>query len=75
MKAKYTFEIPKKRLTVREDEILRLIAIGETCESAALELKLSRRTIEVYCAKIKKKLNANTMPHAVYIAFRNAILN
>ncbi len=45
-------------LSLREMDVLRSIATGETNKEVAASLNLSVRTVETYRARIKRKLNA-----------------
>jgi DNA-binding NarL/FixJ family response regulator len=45
-------------LSLREMDVLRCIAVGNTSKEIAASLKLSVRTVETYRVRIKRKLNA-----------------
>lgn len=45
-------------LTLREQEVVSLIAEGLTCKEAARQLGISHRTVEVHRSRIMKKLDA-----------------
>jgi two-component system, NarL family, response regulator NreC len=47
-------------LTVREDEILRLLAAGNTVKEAAIDLDLSVKTVEAHKFNLMRKLNLHT---------------
>ena len=47
------------RLSRRETEVLRLVDDGKTAEIAA-KLKISLKTVNEYCARLKMKLDAAT---------------
>jgi DNA-binding CsgD family transcriptional regulator len=53
-------------LTPREREISALLAQGKTSKSIAKEINLSPRTIEMYRAKLMKKLNAQTAAELIH---------
>jgi two-component system response regulator NreC len=47
---------PRPRLTERESEVLRLIAIGHSNKEVATQLKISVKTVEVHKANAMRKL-------------------
>jgi len=54
-------------LTEREIEVLKLFAIeGATSSEAARNLGIGAQTVKNHCTNIRIKLNAKTMPHAVF---------
>lgn len=53
------------KLTTREREILTLVARGCTNQQAALELGLSKKTVESYLARIYLKLDVKNRTAAV----------
>lgn len=55
-------------LSVRETEILRLIALGHTSAEIAVKLHLSRRTVETHRARIYEKLELQTRAQLVQYA-------
>ena len=57
----------KTKLTVREQEVLRLVVRGKTNQGIALELNVSEKTVEKYIRAIFTKLNvASRVEAAVY---------
>ena len=62
------------RLTPREREVLRLIALGHTSVEIAQKLGLSPRTIETHRARIHRKLGLDTRAELVHYALRHEIL-
>jgi two-component system, NarL family, response regulator NreC len=62
------------RLTPREKEVLRLIALGHTSVEIAEKLGLSPRTIETHRARIHRKLGATTRAELVRYALRNDMM-
>ncbi|MEI1423008.1 two-component system response regulator YvfU [Bacillus cabrialesii] len=58
----------KNPLTVREQEILRLAALGKTTKDITLELYLSQGTVRNYISEIIQKLNAKNRTEAASIA-------
>ncbi|QIW81450.1 two-component system response regulator YvfU [Bacillus tequilensis] len=55
-------------LTLREQEILRLAALGKTTKDITLELYLSQGTVRNYISDIIQKLNAKNRTEAASIA-------
>lgn len=62
--------MPELRLTPREAEVLRLLALGETQVTAAQRLERSLWTIKDQTKKARGKLGARTHTQAVAIAIR-----
>jgi two-component system response regulator NreC len=62
------------RLTPREREVLRLIALGHTSVEIARKLGLSPRTIETHRARIHRKLGLGTRAELVSYALRHDLL-
>lgn len=62
------------RLTPREREVLRLIALGHTSVEIAEKLGLSPRTIETHRARIHRKLGLGTRAELVRYALRHNLL-
>jgi DNA-binding CsgD family transcriptional regulator len=48
----------RARLSERETEVLRLLGDGKTTAEIAAKLKISLKTVNEYCARLKKKLDA-----------------
>ncbi|HTD57856.1 MAG TPA: response regulator transcription factor [Solirubrobacteraceae bacterium] len=65
---------PADRLTPREREVLRLIALGHTSVEIAYKLGLSPRTIETHRARIHRKLGLDTRAELVHYALRHELL-
>ncbi|MGN6372486.1 MAG: response regulator [Solirubrobacteraceae bacterium] len=65
---------PRDRLTPREQEVLRLIALGHTSVEIASNLGLSPRTIETHRARIHRKLGLTTRAELVRYALRHDLL-
>jgi two-component system, NarL family, response regulator NreC len=61
-------------LTVREVEVLRLIALGHTSVEIARQLRLSPRTIDTHRARIHRKLGLATRAELVAYALRRGLL-
>jgi len=62
------------RLTPREREVLRLIALGHTSVEIAEKLGLSPRTIETHRARIHRKLGVSTRAELVRYALRHELM-
>jgi two-component system response regulator NreC len=62
------------RLTPREREVLRLIALGHTSVEIAHKLGLSPRTIETHRARIHRKLNLDTRAQLVRYAMQHKLM-
>jgi EAL domain-containing protein (putative c-di-GMP-specific phosphodiesterase class I)/DNA-binding CsgD family transcriptional regulator len=62
------FRRSDSRLTLREIEVLELIAVGKSSKEAGQALGLSPRTIDVYRAKLMAKLNARNVAELVKVA-------
>ena len=62
-------------LKPRELQVLRLATEGNTEAEIAQKLYLGRSTVHTYRARIRKKLGAKNMTHAVAIAFRLGVVN
>jgi two-component system response regulator NreC len=64
----------RDRLTPREREVLRLIALGHTSVEIAEKLGLSPRTIETHRARIHRKLGLDTRAQLVRYAIQHQLL-
>lgn len=64
----------KKELSDREEEVLRLIAEGQTYKEMAIFLKVSTKTIETYRERIKVKLGLATRAELVRYALDKGLL-
>ncbi len=64
------FAIKPTPLTNREQEILSLVASGNSNKTIASELGISVRTVKSHVANIMAKLNAMDRTHAVVIALK-----
>jgi two-component system response regulator NreC len=62
------------KLTPREREVLRLIALGHTSVEIATKLGLSPRTIETHRARIHRKLGLGTRAELVSYALQHELL-
>ena len=65
--------VPDGALSERENEVLRLIALGHTSVQIAERLGLSPRTIETHRAHIHKKLAVRTRAELVSYALERGL--
>lgn len=63
-----------QRLTPRETEILRCVALGNSNKAVARVLELSEDTVKAHMRSILSKLAANDRTHAVTIALKRGII-
>jgi two-component system, NarL family, response regulator NreC len=66
--------LERPRLTPREQEVVRLIALGHTSVEIAGKLGLSPRTVETHRARIHRKLGITTRAELVRYALRNHMM-
>jgi two-component system response regulator NreC len=66
--------VSEDKLTVREVEVLRMIALGHTSVEIARQLQLSPRTVETHRARIHRKLGLGTRAELVAYALRRGLL-
>lgn len=57
--------IRMEQLTLREREVLELIATGETNKGAARRLNISEKTVEVHRARVMEKMQAKSLASLV----------
>jgi DNA-binding NarL/FixJ family response regulator len=72
--AKVKDEIPGSRLSDREKEVLKLIALGYSNKEIAGQLDLSAKTIETYKARLIEKLGLNSRAELVRYALNQGWL-
>jgi DNA-binding NarL/FixJ family response regulator len=65
---------PGQRLSMREREIVQLLAEGKSNKEVAEALAISVRTAETHRANILRKLNLNSVADLVRYAIRNKII-
>jgi DNA-binding CsgD family transcriptional regulator len=56
------------KISRRETEVLRLLGDGKTTLEIAAKLKISMKTVQAYCARLKQKLRAANRSRLVRIA-------
>jgi DNA-binding CsgD family transcriptional regulator len=61
-------------LTLREAEVLALIAQGKIASEVAQTLNITKRTVSAHLEKICKKLGATNSVHAVAIAMTRRLI-
>jgi len=62
------------RLTVREVEIITLLAQGKSNKESAASLGISRRTVESHRAQIMQKMNFTSLSDLIRFAVRNRLV-
>jgi two-component system, NarL family, response regulator NreC len=60
--------VPLSRLTAREIEVVRLLAMGRGNKQVAKELRIRVRTVETHRRNIMQKLNLHTLAELVHFA-------
>jgi DNA-binding NarL/FixJ family response regulator len=65
----------QRALTVREREVLTLIAQGRSTREIGTELRLSHRTVEVHRSHIMHKLQRHKVAHLVRYALREGLVS
>lgn len=63
------------QLSSREQEVLRLLVLGNTNREVARTLHLSVRTVEWYRASIRRKLSLSSRAQLVSFALANGLLD
>jgi len=64
----------KPKLSPREEEVLRLIALGYTSQQAAAKLNLSAKTVETYRGRLMNKLKLRSRVELVRYALQEGLL-
>lgn len=64
-----------ERLTAREREVLRLVALGRPNKLIARQLDLSTRTVESHRASLMRKLQVDSVAGLVALALRGGLLD
>lgn len=68
-------EVRQRELTMREEEVLRLIAQGHSNKEISNSLKISVKTVESHKANLMQKLELRTRTEIVRYALRQGWLN
>ena len=63
-----------KHLSSREQQVLQLLAEGNSNKQVSSALDISTRTVETYRARLMLKLQATSFAHLVHYAIRNRIV-
>lgn len=66
---------PRERLSAREMQVLRLVALGRTAKEIAAELSLSEKTIGTYRARIAEKLGLSTNVELTRYAMKHRLVD
>ncbi len=66
---------PLERLSVREREILQLVAEGKSSAAIAAILLISQKTVETYRSRLMKKLGVHDIPSLVRFAIKHGIVS
>ena len=64
-----------ERLSQREREVLRLVALGHTNQEIADQLYLSVKTVETYRSRVMDKLNLKSRSALVRYALQRGLLD
>jgi DNA-binding CsgD family transcriptional regulator len=67
-------DVPGRRPTARESQILAMLAAGDTDADIAERLELSPATVQTHVRNAKQKLGAKTRAQAVAIALRGGLV-
>ena len=67
-------ERPRRKITPRELDVLRLVAEGLSTREIAARLWITEETVKTHIRRLHDRLGARTRAHAVAIAFRSGIL-
>ncbi|MBK5279971.1 MAG: response regulator transcription factor [Bacteroidia bacterium] len=64
----------KMKLTKREVEIIRALALGNTSEKASIDLNISQHTVDTHRKNIFRKLEINNLASLVRFAYEHKII-
>ncbi len=67
--------LPGEPLSIRENEIVKLICEGRTNGEMSLSLNLSQRTVENHRMRISKKIGSNSVANTVVYAIKNGLFD
>jgi DNA-binding NarL/FixJ family response regulator len=68
-------EITQGRLTTRELQVLRFLALGYSCREIAKVLTVSHKTVQCHRAHVMEKLEADEISTVVRYAIRNGLIS
>ncbi|MER8104350.1 response regulator transcription factor [Kitasatospora sp. NPDC094016] len=66
--------LPRAALTVREEEVLRSMATGQSNPEIAEALRVSLETVKTHVGNVLTKLGAQNRTHAVVIAYESGLV-
>jgi DNA-binding NarL/FixJ family response regulator len=66
---------PLDRLSVREREVLQLVAEGQTSAEIAQAISLSPKTVETYRSRIMTKLGVDDVPSLIKLCIQCGLIN
>ncbi|MEV7925847.1 response regulator transcription factor [Kitasatospora sp. NPDC088779] len=66
--------LPRAALTVREEEVLRSMATGQSNPEIAESLRVSLETVKTHVGNVLTKLGAQNRTHAVVIAYESGLV-
>lgn len=72
--AELTQSRKSSRLSGREQDVLRLLAVGKCNKEISTILKISVKTVETYRARVMLKTRASSLAHLVHYAIRHGIV-
>jgi DNA-binding NarL/FixJ family response regulator len=73
--AELAAHVTDDQLTMREIEVLRCVAAGNSNQRVASQISVSEDTVKAHMKSIMSKLGANDRTHAVTIAIRRGIID
>jgi DNA-binding NarL/FixJ family response regulator len=65
---------PTDTLTMREREVLRLLALGRTQREIAQQLGISDKTVSSHLQRVLEKLRVHSRAHAVAVAYQDGLV-
>lgn len=74
-KVKRVVHDPKKNLTARENEVLKLLSNGMLNKEIATALYISEKTVKNHVSSIFRKLNVQDRTQAAVFAIKNRIVD
>lgn len=66
---------PRPTLTARQQEVLRLLALGKSVKEIAFELQISAKTVETYRSQIMGRLGLHDLASLVRYAIRTGLVS
>lgn len=64
----------KALLTTRESEILDRVTVGRTAKSMALELSLSRKTVDAHLTNLREKMGVESTAELIVLLYESGLL-